>query len=64
MDKKKQKLCMLVALLAVYVVATYYSFEVDNAVLAVALQLLTNIASAGIGALMMFSYIFISKLPH
>ena len=60
----KKKYVLLAVLLVIYAAATYYSFKVDNAVLAVALQLLTNIASAGIGALMMFAYIFISKLPH
>lgn len=64
MDKKKQKICMLIALFVVYAGATYYSFKVDNAVAAVALQCLTNIASAGIGALLMFVYLFIFKLPH
>lgn len=60
----KKKYILLAVLLVIYAAATYYSFKVDNAVMAVALQCLTNIASAGIGALMMFAYIFISKLPH
>lgn len=60
----KKKYILLAVLLVIYAAATYYSFKVDNAVMAVALQGLTNIASAGIGALLMFAYIFISKLPH
>lgn len=60
----KKTLCWLVLLLLIYAVATYYSFNTDNDIVAVALQCLTNIASVGIGALLMFIYIFISKLPH
>ena len=60
----KKKYVLLAALLMIYAAATYYSFKVDNAVLAVALQCVTNIASAGIGALLMFVYLFIFKLPH
>ena len=60
----KKKYVLLAALLIIYAAATYYSFNVDNAVLAVALQCVTNIASAGIGALLMFVYLFIFKLPH
>lgn len=60
----KKTLCWLVLLLLIYAVATYYSFNIDNDIVAVALQCLTNIASVGIGALLMFIYIFISKLPH
>lgn len=60
----KKALCWLVVLLMIYAAATYYSFNVDNTITAVALQCLTNIASAGIGAAFMFIYIFIFKLPH
>ena len=60
----KKKYVLLAALLIIYAAATYYSFKVDNAVLAVALQCVTNIASTGIGALLMFVYLFIFKLPH
>ena len=60
----KKKYVLLAALLIIYAAVTYYSFKVDNAVLAVALQCVTNIASAGIGALLMFVYLFIFKLPH
>lgn len=60
----KKKYVLLAALLIIYAAATYYSFKVDNAVLAVALQCVTNIASAGIGALLMFVYLFIFKMPH
>lgn len=60
----KKKYILLAGLLIIYAAATYYSFKVDNAVLAVALQCVTNIASAGIGALLMFVYLFIFKLPH
>lgn len=60
----KKKYVLLAALLIIYAATTYYSFKVDNAVLAVALQCVTNIASAGIGALLMFVYLFIFKLPH
>lgn len=60
----RKALFKFIVLLLIYAAATYYSFKVDNTVIAVALQCLTNIASAGIGALLMFLYIFIFKLPH
>ncbi len=60
----KKALCWLVVFLLIYAAATYYSFNVDNAAAAVVLQCLTNIASMGIGAALMFICIFISKLPH
>lgn len=60
----KKSIMLLVIFLLIYVAATYYSFNVDNAAAAVVLQCLTNIASMGIGAALMFIFIFISKLPH
>lgn len=60
----KKALCYLITLLIIYIVATYYSFNASSIAFAIALQFVTNFVSIGIGAVLMFMYIFIFKLPH